>query len=74
MHTYSAQGWQLQHCDPSQVVLTRPHKWVLHLVLSIVSCGMWLFGWPFVFLFERNKVTLSLVAGQVSVRKSGRLG
>lgn len=72
--SYAAQGWQVQASGPTQVVLTRPHKWALHLVLSVVTCGLWLFGWPFVFLFERNKVTLSLVRGQVSVVKSGRLG
>lgn len=73
MQAYTAQGWQVEMQCPTQAVLTKPHKVALHLVLSLVTCGLWLFVWPFVFLFERNKVTLSLTNGQVSVVKSGRL-
>jgi len=70
IQSWSAQGWTIQHAGAAQAVLVKPHKWVPHLVVSVLTCGLWLFVWPVIAYVPKRKVTLTIVDGQVSAQLS----
>jgi hypothetical protein len=70
IQSWSTRGWSVQYAGVAQAVLVKPHKWVPHLVASVLTCGLWLFVWPFIAFLPNRKVTLTIMNGQVTSQLS----
>lgn len=53
----SAQGWRVESQSDYQAVLVKgkPTNHLLHLVLTFLTFGLWLFVWPVVVLINREQ-------------------
>lgn len=70
--SYARAGWVVESQTPSMAVMNKPHKWVWHLMGSVVSCGLWLFVWPFFALVPKRRLVLTVVDGVVTSEFSRR--
>lgn len=61
----TAQGWRLQSAGPTQAVMingqTGGTNHVLHLLLSLFTCGLWLIVWLCIVLFTTENPQRSLL-------------
>jgi hypothetical protein len=66
---FTAEGWRVETLMDSQVILVkgRPTNHILHLILSILTFGLWLAAWPAIALDGgEQRVVLSVdEAGQL---------
>jgi hypothetical protein len=66
---FTTQGWRVETLMDFQVVLVKGHRTnhLLHLLLSVVTFGLWLAAWPAVALDggERRIVLTVDEAGQL---------
>lgn len=55
-----AAGWRVESQSDYQAVVVRGGNTnhVLHLVLSLVTCGVWLLVWPVIALINQRKTLI----------------
>lgn len=68
------QGWRLQSAtaNTAAMVYSRDVNHAMHSILSLLTCGVWLFVWLFIAASNRQHSMLILVddAGNVSYQQS----
>ena len=53
----TAEGWRILTQNETQAVLEKGGNvnHTVHLILSIISCGLWLLVWPVVWFLNRRQ-------------------
>ena len=63
-------GYWYAMSQPVGVVASPPTDHLLHLVLTILTCGMWLPVWMFLAIFGSRKVSVIDNRGQIVAQRS----
>lgn len=66
-------GWRIESQTDQQAVLVKGKdiNHVLHLIISVLTCGMWLFVWPIVWYFNQRKTLILSVDPYGNVLRQG---
>ncbi|QIK48228.1 hypothetical protein P9A14_10710 [Gordonia hongkongensis] len=66
-------GWRVESQSEYQAVLAKGGNTnhVLHLIISVLTCGIWLFVWPFVYLANQRKTLVLAVDDYGNVLRQG---
>lgn len=69
----SAGGWRIESQTDQQAVLVKGKdtNHVLHLIISLVSCGLWLFVWPILWYLNQRKTLILSVDAYGNVLRQG---
>jgi hypothetical protein len=59
----ASEGWRVESQSDYQAVLAKgkPTNHVLHLIITLLTFGLWLFVWPLVWVLNRRQTLILTV-------------